>query len=162
MRKQLLFSAVVFGVLTCQAGIAQTPAGTPAGSTGQCNDGTYTTVPSKRGACRGHQGVKAWFATAPATGTTSTSAAPASPAPATAPASTPAPAASAKTKPSPASTKAAAPGGAPNLVWLNTSTNVYHCYGTEYYGKTKAGKYVSEADAKTAGAHPEHGKACSQ
>ena len=45
---------------------------------------------------------------------------------------------------------------------LNTSKNVYHCYGTRYYGTTKAGKYVSEADAKAAGAHADHGKACSQ
>jgi hypothetical protein len=55
-----------------------------------------------------------------------------------------------------------APGGGRGLVWLNTSTNVYYCYGTRYYGNTKAGKYVSEADAKAAGAHPDQGDACSQ
>ena len=153
---RLLFSFVVFGLSTCLLGTAQAPAGAPAGSTGQCNDGTYTTAPSKKGACRGHQGVKTWFSTTPAgpaSTPTNTSAPTAAP--------TPAPGGSAKTS-TQASAKAATPGGGPGLVWLNTSTNVYHCYGTRYYGTTKAGKYLSESDAKAAGAHPDHGKACSQ
>ena len=66
MRFRFLFFAVVLGILASQAGLTQGPAGAPTGSTGQCNDGTYTNAPSKRGACRGHQGVKAWFAAAPA------------------------------------------------------------------------------------------------
>ncbi|HEY3705532.1 MAG TPA: DUF3761 domain-containing protein [Terracidiphilus sp.] len=55
----------------------------------------------------------------------------------------------------------AAPGGGPGLVWLNTSSNTYHCYGTTHYGTTKNGKYVSEKDAMNAGAKPDHGKSCS-
>lgn len=164
MKSRILFGSFVFGILAWQAGTAQAPAGAPAGATGQCNDGTYSTAPSKRGACRGHQGVKTWFATASTSAPASSTAAPApaaTPAPAPAPTPAPAPPAPAKTTSS-ASTKTAAPGGGPGLVWLNTSTNVYHCYGTRYYGTTKAGKYVSEADAKAAGAHADHGKACSQ
>jgi hypothetical protein len=57
--------------------------------------------------------------------------------------------------------KAAAPGGGPDRVWLNSDTKVYHCYGTQWYGKTKNGKYVSEQEAVSAGAKPDHGKACS-
>jgi hypothetical protein len=61
-----------------------------------------------------------------------------------------------------AAAKTAAPGGGQNLVWLNTASNVYHCYGDTYYGKTKAGAYMSEADAKAKGAHGERGKVCSK
>jgi hypothetical protein len=36
----------------------------PANATGQCQDGTYTTAATRRGACSGHGGVTAWFADA--------------------------------------------------------------------------------------------------
>ncbi len=57
----------------------------------------------------------------------------------------------AKSPPKPADT--AAPGAAPNKVWVNTASNVYHCPGDRYYGKTKAGKYMTEPEARAAGAH---------
>lgn len=235
MQRAIRFLAVTAGLLAAQVALAQVPAG----STGQCKDGTYTTAASKQGACHGHQGVKDWYAAAPAAPTaaaataaapaapktpaapaptaavgpkpanatglcndgtyaTSTSksagcrghqgvkdwysaAAPAAAAPATAPAA-PAPKTAVAPAPSaPAPTAAMAPakaaasstssktasmtqvaGGGPGLVWVNTSSNVYHCYGSSYYGKTKEGSYMSEADAKSKGAHPDHGKACSQ
>jgi hypothetical protein len=37
------------------------------------------------------------------------------------------------------------------MVWVNTDTGVYHQPGTRYYGKTKQGKYMLEADAIRAG-----------
>lgn len=148
--------------------IAQAPAGAPANATGQCKDGSYWTGASKSGACRGHKGIQTWYAASATTPAASKAAAPAKPSPAAsnaapAPAATPAPAPAAKatrTPPQPAAN--AVPGGSPGLVWVNTSTKVYHCYGDRYYGKTKDGKYMSEADAKAMGAKGARGQGCSK
>ena len=37
------------------------------------------------------------------------------------------------------------------MVWVNTATGVYHREGDRWYGKTKNGKLMSEADAQKAG-----------
>ena len=42
----------------------------------------------------------------------------------------------------------------PGMVWVNLDSGVYHYDGSRYYGKTKNGKYMSEADAVKAGYHP--------
>jgi hypothetical protein len=39
------------------------------------------------------------------------------------------------------------------VVWVNTSSNVYHMKGSKYYGNTKAGKYMCQSAANSAGAH---------
>lgn len=149
----------------------------PAGSTGECKDGTYTSAESKRGACRGHGGVKTWYAenkseakgekkseaksTEKKAASTATTTPPAAPAPAAA-APKSSTNASASTKKAPEGMRAeAAPGGGAGKVWVNTSSNVYHCSGDEWYGKTKAGEYMTEAEAKAKGAHAARGKTCS-
>jgi len=150
------------GLIVPALSFAQAPSGAPAGTTGLCKDGSYSSAASKRGACAGHQGVKDWYATADtvepgATIKTPPNAPP--PAPAATPmakTATPATATTATT----ASAKAPAAGGGPGQVWVNTSSKVYHCPGTKYYGTTKAGEYMTEAAAKAAGAHADHGKAC--
>jgi hypothetical protein len=189
--------AFVASLAVSSVGLAQAPAG----STGECKDGTYTSVETKRGACAGHKGVKEWYgaqakseaksaksdaksakaeakaeakaakaeAKAAKTEAKSTGAMtmPPSGSAAAAPA---APAAMPRSSGnmSAATTKAqqgmraeAAPGGGAGKVWVNASTKVYHCMGDEWYGKTKAGEYMSEADAKSHGAHAARGKACS-
>ena len=44
------------------------------------------------------------------------------------------------------------------MVWVNTKSHAYHQPDSRYYGKTKEGKYMSEADAKAAGDHAAPGK----
>jgi len=38
-------------------------------------------------------------------------------------------------------------------VWVNTSSKAYHKSTSKYYGATKAGKFMAEADAQKAGYH---------
>ena len=108
----------------------QLPAGAPAGTTVQCKDGSFASPDTKSGACRGHKGIQTWYGKADAQ-----------------------PAAA-------AATMAAAPGGGAGKVWANDETKVYHCMGDRYYGKTKKGEYLSEAEAKAKGMHASHNKAC--
>ena len=151
---------------------AATAATAPAGSTGLCKDGSYYLGPTKKGACKGHKGVKEWYGappTAAAPAASATPTAPAAPAKAAAVPTTPAattPAAATPATASPPASKApkgadvAASGGGAGKVWINKSTKVYHCPGDRWYGKTKEGEYLSEAEAVAQGAKPDHGKAC--
>jgi hypothetical protein len=40
------------------------------------------------------------------------------------------------------------------LVWVNTETHVYHKEGSRFYGTTKKGKYMTEAEAVKEGDKP--------
>src|SRR5262252_3137036 len=40
---------------------------------------------------------------------------------------------------------------AKGLVWVNTSSKVYHKDDSKFYGKTKQGQFMTEADAQKAG-----------
>lgn len=151
-------AAILCGAVAAHAAA---PAGAPADATGLCKDGSFSTAADKKGACRGHKGVKDWFATA-------STAAPSNPAPAMsktttagATSATGAVAAADTTKPAaPKPAANAAPGGGPGMVWANDGTKVYHCQGDQWYGKTKKGEYLSESAAKAKGMHASHGKAC--
>lgn len=61
----------------------------------------------------------------------------------------------------PTSSAAPAAGGGDGKVWVNPASKTYHCAGSKYYGKTKKGEYMTEADAKAKGNHADHKKACS-
>ena len=173
MFRSIQVIAMVAGVMMAGASVAQAPAAAPAGSTGMCRDGSYWSGATKKGACRGHKGVQDWYggtdSGSAAAGAAAAPAAPAAPAPAMKPAApaAAAPAAAAPAAMAPAAKSstmpaAAAPGGGPGLVWVNTSSKVYHCPSDKWYGKTKNGQYMSESDALAKGNHADHGKACSK
>ena len=121
---------------------AQAPAGAPANATALCKDGTYYTGKNKQGACRGHKGVQEWYGAASANAASTAVA----------------------TAPSPATAAAPAPASAspdtPGMVWVNTPKKVYHCPNTQWYGKTKQGEYMTEAQAKAQGFQANRGKPC--
>lgn len=82
---------------------------------------------------------------------------------------TPAPAAAATTKAKDAKPAAVAAAAMPTekeiadakakgLVWVNLNTKIYHKEG-QFYGKTKNGQFMTEADAKKAGAEAAKTKA---
>jgi hypothetical protein len=51
--------------------------------------------------------------------------------------------------------------GSPNvMVWVNTSSGVYHCPGTQWYGNTKSGKYMTQKEAQSKGYRPAHKSVC--
>jgi len=50
-----------------------------------------------------------------------------------------------------AAATAPAPGGGHGLVWVNTDSHVYHREGSRFYGTTKKGKYMTEAEAMKGG-----------
>ena len=153
-------ATIVFSV----GGMAQAPAG----ANGQCRDGSYSTAAKKAGACSGHKGVQTWYASSEAASAKPSTAA--VQAPQSHPATPPTPAPAIPATPPPARTpkaapviaQAQAPGGGPGIVWVNSSTKVYHCPGTKFYGVTKSGKYMPEAAAKAEGDRADHGKVCTQ
>ena len=142
MKSRFVMLLLVLGTLVPLATQAATVTAT-------CKDGTSFSGASRKGACAGHGGVQAW-------GTTATT-------PIASPAATSGSATTAKSRTGPQPTRPAvakAAGAGTGQVWVNTSSKVYHCAGTRWYGKTKNGQYMTEAAAKSEGFRPAQGKAC--
>jgi len=137
MRRYLIPIVTAVGLVLSIVAQAQTPA-----VTAVCNDGSPFSGTTRSGACRGHGGVKTWDTASPS---------------ATAPA-TVAPEAAPSKPVAPAQTARGVPGA--GQVWVNTASKVYHCPGDRWYGKTKAGEYMPESQAKSRGFRPDHNKAC--
>ena len=136
---------------------ASAPATTGSEVTASCKDGSSRSGKSKRGACRGHKGVKSW------SGEETAAAAPKAAAPMQEQASTHTATRSTRNvSMSGGSMSTPAPGGGNGKVWVNTGSKTYHCQGSKWYGTTKHGEYVTEAQAKAQGDHADHGKVCSQ
>jgi hypothetical protein len=132
MRRFLLSIVTAIGLVVSFAAQAQTSA-----VTATCKDGSSFSGTIRSGACRGHGGVQTWGDAAPAAA---------------------APTTTETSKPTPNSASSRAPGT--GQVWVNTTSKVYHCPGDRYYGKTKAGEYMTEAQAKSSGFRADHNKAC--
>lgn len=134
---------ILGGVLSSSVAFAQTSAPTVSSAapstsvSAVCKDGTSYSGATLKGACRGHGGINKKAASKASAASGSSAAA----APAAAPV-------------------APAAGGGAGKVWVNNNTKVYHCPSDKYYGKTKNGAYMTEADAKAKGFHADHGKAC--
>jgi len=78
----------------------------------------------------------------------------AAPAPATAPpAKSSGPSAGKAPEPTKSSSTQAQVPPAKGMVWVNTKSGVFHYEGDRWYGKTKEGKFMTEADALKAGYH---------
>lgn len=45
-------------------------------------------------------------------------------------------------------------------VWVNLRSRVYHCPGTEYYGRTARGQFLAESEARRRGFRPNGGRRC--
>ncbi|MEO8312579.1 MAG: DUF3761 domain-containing protein [Caldimonas sp.] len=166
--KLVALSVFLVGSMAASAVLAAAPSGAPGGSMGMCKDGTYSSSAEKKGACRGHKGVKDWYSdeapAKPGSLPASSDRAIATPAPSsmtqkTTAADKPSTPAMGSRNAGPATTQAI--GGGAGQVWSNDSSKVYHCSGDKWYGKTKHGEYMSESEAKAKGFHPDHGKACS-
>ena len=157
MKKLWLALPVLFASTTLIHGTASAQAKPAAGTalTAVCNDGTNWSGASRQGACSGHKGVKTWGGSAASANSTPASKSATSGATDVKPAG---PGAANAASPSPKQQASGA--GQKGQVWVNTATNVYHCPGDRFYGKTKDGKFMSEADAKKAGAKPDHGNSC--
>jgi hypothetical protein len=172
------YASLIFGVLASTALLVLpgTSAFADTSSPVTCKDGT-TSPHGGRGACSGHGGIdKAATAAAAgggaggaaasgsskASGTSGSSSASGGSSASGAASSSAAPASSTPTtSKSPPASQAPAPGGGPGMVWVNTASKVYHCPSDRYYGKTKKGEYMTEADAKAKGNRPDHNKPCS-
>ena len=135
MRNLLLSAILIFGLAVP---IAASHAQDTNTITATCKDGTTFSGTKRTGACRGHGGVQTW-------GPVATAPTPAAPPPQAAPTT--------------AGGTNAPPGGS-GQVWVNTASKVYHCPGTRWYGKTKAGTFMPEAQARSQGDKPAYGKGC--
>jgi len=101
------------------------------GATAACNDGTYSHEP-KALACTLHKGIKTWYGDK-----------------------------GPPTVAAPGTGAGPAVAGAPGVVWANTRSRHYHCKGDVWYGHTRKGMYMYEADAVAQGFKPDH-KACTR
>jgi hypothetical protein len=146
--RHLLVSAAIL-LAPASVAFAQTPSAQS--PTAKCRDGTFSYSATRAGTCSRHGGVAEWLAPSGATarcndGTFSTSASRQG-------------ACSSHGGVAQWLTRATASAAAAR-VWVNTSSGVYHCPGSRYYGGTKQGVYLTEVEARSKGYRPAYNRAC--
>lgn len=109
----------------------------PAGVTAVCRDGSYSKAVQKRGACSRHQGVQTWYGTEIQQG------------------------ARAKTGRASPLLQATPTSQEPSIVWVNLTSQFFHCQGSRWYGKTKHGVSMPQTEAIVRNYKPSGGKWCS-
>ena len=147
-RHVLLATALILA--PSSTAFAQTPSAES--PTAKCRDGSFSHSTTRSGTCSGHGGVAEWLAPTGATarcndGTFTTSA----------------------SRQGACSNHGgvaqwltvASASTAGTRVWVNTSSGVYHCPGSRYYGGTKQGAYMTEVEAQSKGYRPAYSRACS-
>ena len=140
-----------------QSGTSSSTSKTAKSKTGKTAAGTSAKTSGKRATTTGKPAVatKKPATTTASTTKPATSTATAKPAamPATAGPAKPAATTPAAKPATPSKTSSVTPQTppSPGMVWVNTNTKVYHKAGSQFYGKTKQGKWLSEADAQKAG-----------
>ena len=148
MKTLVISTAIGASLMVASAiGYAAAPANAPAGTTGLCKDGSFYSGQTKKGACKGHKGVKDWYAES------DTAAKPADRTPA---------AKSAAKAPAAAATAATPPAGSTGLCkdgsYYSGPTKQGACKGhkgvKEWYGPTAAAPAAAPAPTAKAAAAP--------
>jgi Protein of unknown function (DUF3761) len=143
MFKYSSLTVLAVSMLCSAVALAKAPASAPAGSTGMCKDGSYTTAASKSGACSGHDGVKKWYGAA----------ADASAAPAAASPDATASSGSGKSKSKSKADAAAAPAAAPAAMAASAGAVTGTCKdGTTTSAASKSGACSGHGGVKQWGA----------
>ena len=65
-------------------------------------------------------------------------------------------------KAAPVAAKVEQPKALQTRVWVNKDTKVYHCPGSIYYGKTRNGEFMDEAQARGYGNRAVEGQGCKE
>ena len=146
--RHLLVSAALLLAPNSRA-FAQTPSAQSA--TAKCRDGSLSYSTTRSGTCSRHGGVAEWLVPSGATAQCSDSTY-----------STSASRQGACSRHGGVAlwlTTGSTDAGA-TKVWVNTTSGVYHCPGTRYYGGTKQGVYLTEVEARSKGYRPAYGRSC--
>src|SRR6185436_19345387 len=63
-------------------------------------------------------------------------------------------------RPTTSSSTSSPPTPSVTQVWANSASGIYHCPSEKWYGKTRVGQYLSEAEAMAKGFRSGSGKHC--